>query len=226
MRMLSWIGFLSIILLSTGCSSSSSVMPDGYYGELGEYWGTLNKCEQVGRIDSATRSRASDALTYVLGTWTYDQERLQSHIISGYRNANTSFNSCHAVRQNAESMISAVAERRQNVAATNLRVQTFSSTLNAIGQSLDEAGDRAREASYQNNPTIQYDWATPVNRTSEPYEYKYENNPSNNFNALQHYVRHERSSVSGRQVCIYSRGATLVLPFGVFHCPLNYNPQQ
>lgn len=117
----------------------------------------------------------------------------------------------------------AQAERDRQASAQGF--QQFLQSLGEMGDMLNQAGQQTMDAAQQQrSSSTVYQGMETWQMEERPPLYEYKFNPANHVSG-QKFERSTKSA-SGRITCIYSAGATRVLPFGQVLCPPFHNALQ
>ncbi|ENH9212592.1 hypothetical protein ABWZ61_003129 [Vibrio parahaemolyticus] len=115
------------VLLVSGCAQT---MPDTHYDTFAMQWTVLHKCFNNGSMTPQLFAQAKSALSYALGTWSYDDARLSSAIDDKQFYEPTE-QDCRIAEANAYQMINEAEQRKQEAAENAKAINDAMQQLNA-----------------------------------------------------------------------------------------------
>lgn len=119
----------TVTVILAGCSNNK-VLTDDKYKQLGIMSGGLQKCFEIGAITPKTYSDANRSISYILNTWQYDQQKLNSIRSNAYSSVKKE--NCRQVEAIAHGYNSEVAERKKSISTqnSNIGAPSYNSNIN------------------------------------------------------------------------------------------------
>lgn len=208
---------IAFVFFLVGCAVSP--MPEGHYQNISKFQAELRKCFHEDAISPDIFGVGAKAIVYTLSTWDYDFERYNTLEENHSKQFQVTDEACKDVTEAALFMSSIVEVRISERNAQTIGQQEVIDSLNGMASDLNRAAELHRYNANQFNENTQYNWSHESQEKKPLYEHQ--SNPANNLDYTQTFQRSEKSA-SGRTVCIYSLGATLILPYGQSSCPITY----
>lgn len=210
---------ITLAAITLTLSSCATKIPESTLNEYAQNYTALMLCS--GHVSQYKMNQTRDLLTYNLHAWSYDSTELDEKInayYNGYDRTQVTGEICNSYIEAVYSNL--VVDYNNRVEQERIISQNMKSTAQVFGQlgnSINSSGSNALATMQSTNVFP----AAPVqleNENSILYENMY--NPMNSVSGQT--LTGSDISASGSKVCIYSAGATKVLPYGSVMCPEVY----
>lgn len=124
-------GLIILAVILSGCASQ---MPESHYTNLASFAGMIERCYEAGYVDANLHSQSLAAYQVVLNTWSYDQQKLRSHVARSYSTSSPSYGSCNAAKGHAHKMIADARQYQASQQAASQSIYQAQQNSNALYQ--------------------------------------------------------------------------------------------